>query len=79
MQVAEVEQVVYESLAIFGIEREEMQRTATLVDLGLESLDLLELGAIVGEKFDVTLETKDFVDAQTLGDAMDIIVGRVVD
>jgi len=73
---ADVEAFVYESLEIFGVEREEMVPEATLEDLSIDSIDLVELGQLLVERFGVSLETSEFRDVKTLGEAMQIITSK---
>lgn len=72
----QVEQVVNESLAEFGPEPDEISRDATFEQLDVDSLDLVELGQIIEERFGVKLEGDDVKDLKTVGDAIDLIVRK---
>jgi acyl carrier protein len=74
---AQVQEVVFESLATFGPSPEDITREATLQDLDIDSLDLAELTQIVEEKFGVELKGADVATVVTVGDAIDLIVGRL--
>ncbi len=53
-----------------------MTPEATLKDLDIDSLDLVELAQIIEERLGVTLERDDFKDVATLGEAITVIIGR---
>jgi acyl carrier protein len=72
----EVEQVVVDSLASFGADREQITREATLEELDIDSLDLAELSQIVEERFDIQLKGSDVAEVKTVGDAITLIAGR---
>ena len=48
----------------------------TFEDLDVDSLDLAELSQIVDEEFGVQLKGSDVAKIKTVGDALDLIVGR---
>lgn len=72
----QVEDTVADALESFGAEREHISREATLEALGIDSLDLAELSQIVEERFGVRLTGADVSSVQTVGDAVDLVVGR---
>jgi len=72
-----VQKFVFDSIAIFGPEPEEISREATLESLDVDSLDLVELGQLVEEKYGVRLQPQDFEDVSTVGDAVDVIATKV--
>jgi acyl carrier protein len=72
----EVEQVVVDSLASFGADREQITRDATLEQLDIDSLDLAELSQIVEERFEIQLKGSDVAEVKTVGDAITLIAGR---
>lgn len=76
MTTEEVEEFVYESLELFGVEREEMVSEAMLENLSIDSIDLVELGQLLDERCGIRLETKEFRDVRTLGEAMCIITSK---
>jgi acyl carrier protein len=72
----QVEDTVADALVSFGAEREQVSREATLEALGIDSLDLAELSQIVEERFGVRLTGADVSAVATVGDAVDLVVGR---
>ncbi len=73
----EVEQFVYRSLASFGPELSKVTRSATLEDLDIDSLDLVELGQMVEEEYGVRFKAEDFKDVEDVGGAVDVIASRL--
>jgi acyl carrier protein len=73
----DVQQFVFDSIVFFGPEPEEVTREATLESLDVDSLDMVELGQLVEEKYAVRLQPQDFEHVSTVGDAVDIIVAKV--
>jgi acyl carrier protein len=73
----EVQGFVFESIVLFGPEPEEVTREATLESLDVDSLDMVELGQLVEEKYGVRLQPQDFEGVTTVGEAVDIIVAKV--
>jgi acyl carrier protein len=72
----QIETVVYDALATFGPERDQITREATFEELDLDSLDLAELSQIVDEQFGVVLKGSDMQSIKTVGDALDLIHAR---
>jgi len=74
---AEIKELIVTELAqLADIEPEQMTPEATLADLDVDSLDLVELAQIIEERYEVTLERDDFKDVSTLGDAIEVITER---
>jgi acyl carrier protein len=72
----QVEEVVADTLAELGPERELIKRDATFEELDVDSLDLAELSQVVEEKFGVRLKGDDIASIKTVGQAIDLIVSR---
>jgi acyl carrier protein len=72
-----VEETVTESLVSFGADADAVNRDATLEDIDIDSLDLVELTQVVEEKYDIDLEGSDFKNIKTVGDVVDLIVAKV--
>ncbi|HEY0345388.1 MAG TPA: phosphopantetheine-binding protein [Solirubrobacteraceae bacterium] len=72
-----VEETVTESLVNFGADADAVNRDATLEDIDIDSLDLVELTQVVEEKYDIDLEGSDFKNIKTVGDVVDLIVAKV--
>jgi acyl carrier protein len=72
-----IEETVTESLVNFGADPEAVNRDATLEDIDIDSLDLVELTQVVEETYDIDLEGSDFKNIKTVGDVVDLIVEKV--
>ncbi len=73
----DIETTVIENLVSFGAEPDAVTREATLDDIDVDSLDLVELTQVVEEAYDIDLDGADFKSIKTVGDVIDLIVGRV--
>jgi len=71
-----VEQTIYDGLVELGTERAELSREATLEDLDVDSLDLVELAQIVEDEFGVELKGDDVKDVKTVGEVIDLVVSK---
>jgi acyl carrier protein len=71
----ELETFVFDTLADFGPEREDVRRDATLDELDIDSLDVVELSQIVEEKYEIGLKAEIFEGSRTVGDLIDRIAG----
>ncbi|MEA2244642.1 MAG: acyl carrier protein [Solirubrobacteraceae bacterium] len=72
-----IEETVTESLINFGADADAVTRDATLEDIDIDSLDLVELTQVVEEQYDIDLEGSDFKNIKTVGDVIDLIVAKV--
>ena len=72
-----IEETVTESLINFGADADAVTRDATLEDIDIDSLDLVELTQVVEERYDIDLEGSDFKNIKTVGDVVDLIVAKV--
>jgi acyl carrier protein len=71
----ELEAFVFDTLAEFGPEREDVRRDATLDELDVDSLDVVELSQLVEEKYAIGIKAEVFVGSRTVGDLIDRIAG----
>ncbi|HKJ55699.1 MAG TPA: acyl carrier protein [Nitriliruptoraceae bacterium] len=55
----------------FDIPEDEISRDATFEDLGMDSLDVVDLTLAVEERTGVKLEDEELEDVKTVGDAVD--------
>jgi acyl carrier protein len=74
--IEQIEQRVLDTLAEFAAKPSAINREATLEQLDVDSLDLVELGQLLHEEFGLALEPKDFEGVQTVGDALRVIESR---
>ena len=70
-----VEKVIFDGLEEVGAEGE-ISREATLEDLDVDSLDLVEVAQIVEDEFGVELDGDSVKDVKTVGDVIDLVVAR---
>jgi acyl carrier protein len=73
-----IEEMLFDAIANIGPDRSDIKREATLEDLDLDSLDLVEIAQLVQETWGVELDPQDFADVRTVGDALDVVVARVL-
>jgi len=73
----DVEATVIENLVAFGADPDAVTRDATLENIDVDSLDLVELTQVVEETYDIDLDGADFKDVKTVGDVVDLVVARV--
>jgi acyl carrier protein len=73
----QVQDKVFEVLATFGPEPEDISMDATFEALDVDSLDLAELSQIVEDEFGVGLKSADAKAIKTVGDAVDLIASRL--
>lgn len=74
---AQVEERLIELLVSMGPERSDIRPEATLEELDIDSLDLVELGQVAEEEFGVTLEVEHLKDVKTVQDALDAVATRL--
>ena len=73
----DIENTVIENLVQFGADADVVSRDATLEDIDVDSLDLVELTQVVEETYDIDLDGADFKKIKTVGDVVDLVVERV--
>jgi acyl carrier protein len=72
----EVEAVVTDALEELGVDRSQITRDATLEDLDVDSLDVVELAQVIDERFGVDLRGDEAKDLNTVGAVIDLVVSR---
>ncbi|HST55170.1 MAG TPA: phosphopantetheine-binding protein [Solirubrobacteraceae bacterium] len=72
----EITEGICDALASFGPDRDQVTLDATLADLDIDSLDLVELAQIVDEQYGVRLEAIDLKDVETVGQAIDVVIAK---
>jgi acyl carrier protein len=73
----DIETTVIENLVSFGADSDAVTRDATLEDIDVDSLDLVELTQVVEETYGIDLDGADFKKIKTVGDVVDLVVARV--
>jgi acyl carrier protein len=71
-----VEKTIYDGLVELGTERDQLSREASLEDLDIDSLDLVELAQIVEDEYGVELRGDDVKDVKTVGEVIDLVVAK---
>jgi acyl carrier protein len=71
-----VEKTIYDGLVELGTERDQLSREASLEDLDVDSLDLVELAQIVEDEYGVELRGDDVKDVKTVGEVIDLVVAK---
>ena len=64
--------VVDAVVEVCGTEESRLVDTATLQDLGIDSLDLLEIGMIVERELDTIVDAEDFDGVGTVGETVQV-------
>jgi acyl carrier protein len=70
-------EIVQELSSITGLEPSSLIPEATLQELDIDSLDMVEFKQIVEDRYDVVLERDDFTGVVTIGNALDVILPRI--
>ena len=73
-----VEERLVEALVELGPERDDITRDATLESLDIDSLDIVELAQMVEDEWGVEIKAEDAKHVRTVGDAFDLVIGRVM-
>ena len=73
----DIESTVIENLVSFGADADAVKRDATLEEIDVDSLDLVELTQVVEETYDIDLQSADFKQIKTVGDVIDLVADRV--
>ena len=73
----DIETTVIENLVSFGADPDVVSRDATLEEIDIDSLDLVELTQVVEESYGIDLDGADFKKVKTVGDMVDLVVDRV--
>jgi len=73
----DIETTIKDALAQFGADADALTREATLEEVDVDSLDLVELTQVVEDTYDIDLENADFKNIKSVGDLIDLVVERV--
>lgn len=74
---AEIEEYLLGAIAELGAEADMITREALLESLDVDSLDIVELGQMVDERYGVELRAEDVKDLQTVGELFDVVIAAV--
>jgi acyl carrier protein len=70
------EETVYAALVELGVDPNAIRHDATLAELYIDSLDLIELGNIIEEDYGIEMTPDDLTRVLTVGDAIKLIGDR---
>jgi acyl carrier protein len=74
----EVSKVVIDCIVEFAeVDAVEVTPSATLEELDVDSLDLVEIAQVLEERFGIVIEQAHMKDVTTVGDAIEAIVARI--
>jgi acyl carrier protein len=73
----QVEGRITEALVEFGAEPEKINRDAEFETLEVDSLDLVELAQISEDEWGVQIKGEDMEGIKTVGQAVDLVAGRM--
>jgi acyl carrier protein len=69
-------ETIADALAEIGPEREQIRRESTFDSLEVDSLDLVEVGQVIEERFGVELKGDDMEKLETVGQVVDLVIER---
>jgi acyl carrier protein len=72
----QIEERIGAALAEFGADPADIARDTPFEQLDVDSLDLVELAAIVEEDYGIQLKGDDLKQLRTVGDAIDMVAAR---
>jgi acyl carrier protein len=73
----QIEERITAALVEFGVEPADVARDTPFEQLDVDSLDLVELAAIVEEDYGIQLKGDDLKELRTVGDAIDMVAARI--
>jgi acyl carrier protein len=74
---AQIETTIFEALKTFGADPAALRRDATLEELEVDSLDLVELAQVIEDEYKVEVTSQDVQNVSTVGDVIDLVAARV--
>lgn len=75
--VESIEQRVFEVLRDYADDPQSVSTDTKLEDIGVDSLDLVELGQMVDDEYGIELTEEHFQDVTRVGDVIRVIRARV--
>jgi acyl carrier protein len=76
---AEVESVVFDKLSTLGPDRDSLRHEATLEELDVDSLDVVELALLCETEYGVEIDPERFVGSKTAGDLASVVAAIVAE
>lgn len=65
------------AVEVLQVPKDKVQKDATFASLDADSLDLVELVMALEEKFDIEVEETELEDVKTVGQAFDLVEGKL--
>jgi acyl carrier protein len=72
----QIEQTIVDALNRFGANTAHLTPETTFEQLDVDSLDLVELAAVIEDEFGVTIENSDMAQLRSVGDVVELVVAR---
>ena len=73
----QIEQTIYTALEQFGADPSALRRDASLEELDVDSLDLVELAQVIEDEYKVEVASQDVQNVKTVGDVIDLVASRL--
>jgi acyl carrier protein len=73
----QIEATILKTLEQFGAEPSVLRRDATLEELDVDSLDLVELAQAIEDEYKVEVTSQDVQNVKTVGDVIDLVASRL--
>jgi acyl carrier protein len=73
----QIENTIFTALEQFGAESSALRRDATLEELDVDSLDLVELAQVIEDEYKVEVTSQDVQNVSTVGDVIDLVASRL--
>jgi acyl carrier protein len=73
----QIEKTILTALEQFGAEPSALRRDATLEELDVDSLDLVELAQVIEDEYKVEVTSQDVQNVSTVGDVIDLVASRL--
>jgi acyl carrier protein len=77
VQTGQIEKTILSALEQFGAEPTALRRDATLEELDVDSLDLVELAQVIEDEYKVEVTSQDVQNVKTVGDVIDLVASRL--
>ena len=73
----QIQHTVFTALEQFGADPSALRRDATLEELDVDSLDLVELAQVIEDEYKVEVTSQDVQNVRTVGDVIDLVASRI--
>ena len=70
---------VIEIIENFSCLNEELSTEAKISDIGLDSLDMVEITMELEERFDVSIEDEEIANVKTVSDIVELVIAKKAD